>query len=256
MKPRTGIVVAGRVLLGAGLVGLWTLAHRLLGDQFVAGLDDIAARLWEIGASGVLVRDIGVTLLEAGIGMVVGGAAGFALPFLIARVPGLEVALRPFIAAAMGVPKLALAPLLILWFGIGLLSKVVFVALVVFFLLFFSTLAGIRSADGRLLAVARVLGLHELMLLREVMLPTTLPFVFASLKVALPRAISAAVVAEFVAADTGLGSYIQNAMSQADTVGVFTGVIVVTVVVVVVNAVLDRTQKRAMSWRHSAIGGF
>ncbi|HEX2890565.1 ABC transporter permease [Vineibacter terrae] len=253
---RPGVVIAGRLLLGLGLVLLWTLLHRVLGDPTIAGLGDIAARLWEIARNGVLLRDISVTMLEAGAGLAVGGLAGFALPFLITRVPGLEVALRPFIAAAMGVPKLALAPLLILWFGIGLLSKVVFVALVVFFLLFFSTLAGIRGADPRLIVVARVLGLRELMLLREVMLPSTLPFVFASLKVALPRAISAAVVGEFVAADTGLGSYIQNAMSQADTVGVFTGVIVVTVLVVVVNAVLDHTQKRAMGWRHSAMGGF
>lgn len=255
MSGSAGTIVIGRILLCIAFVGLWALAHRHLGDRFMAGLGDIANRLWDLAQSGVLFRDIGVTMLEAGAGLILGATSGFALPFLIARVRGLEVALRPFVAAAMGVPKLALAPLLILWFGIGLFSKVVFVALVVFFLLFFSTLAGIRSIDHRLVAVTRVLGLRELMMLREVMVPATMPFVFASLKVALPRAISAAVVAEFIAADSGLGSYIQNAMSQADTVGVFTGVIVVTVVVMVANAILDRTQQRTLSWRESALTG-
>jgi ABC-type nitrate/sulfonate/bicarbonate transport system permease component len=256
MNRRMGLVATGRVLLGIGIVVVWTLAHRHLGDRYMAGLGDIASRLWELAQSGVLFRDIGVTMLEASVGLALGATVGFVLPFVIARVRGLDAALRPFIAAAMGVPKLALAPLLILWFGIGLFSKVVFVALVVFFLLFFSTLSGIRSADARLIAVSRVLGLRDLMLLREVMVPSTLPFVFASLKVALPRAVSAAVVAEFIAADTGLGSYIQNAMSQADTVGVFTGIVAVTAVVMIVNAILDRTQKRALNWRESAIAGF
>lgn len=256
MTPRADIVLAGRVVLGLGLVLAWIAVHRALGDNYVAGPGEVAWRLLEIAASGVLAIDVAVTLFEAAVGLVIGGLAGFALPFLIDRIPGLERSLRPFIGAAMGVPKLALAPLLILWLGIGLVSKCAFVAMVVFFLLFFSTLAGIRGADVKLIAMARILGLGELLVIREVVLPASLPHVFASLKVAVPRAISAAVVAELMAADMGLGSAIEKAMSQADTVGVFTGVIVVTAVVVAANAVLGRIQRWVMGWNESSISGF
>ena len=126
----------------------------------------------------------------------------------------------------------------------------------VFFLLFFSTRAGIRSADPRLIAMARVFGTRALMLAREVLLPAALPFVLASLKVAAPRAISAAVVGEFIAADRGLGWYIHDAMLQADTVGIFAGVVVVTLLVVAVNALLERLQRRTLGWRELGLGGF
>src|SRR5207253_5142453 len=111
----------------------------------------------------------------------------------------------PYVAAAMGVPKLALAPLLILWFGIGIVSKVVFVAAVVFFFLFFNTLAGVRAMDPKLTAAVRVLGGREWTVTREIAWYTALPYVFAGLKISLPRAIGAAVVGEFIAADRGLG---------------------------------------------------
>jgi NitT/TauT family transport system permease protein len=149
----------------------------------------------------------------------------------------------------MGVPKLALAPLLILWFGIGVLSKVVFVAAVVFFFLFFNTLAGVRSIDPRLAAAVRVLGAREWTVTWEVAWHTALPYVFTGLKVALPRAISAAVVGEFIAADRGLGYYINNARAMADTAGLFTGVALVTLLVLALDAALERLQARSLGWR-------
>lgn len=249
-------ILAGRIALGLALVVLWQALNRWLGGAVVADLVDIARRLAEIAANGLLLRHAAVTLWEAAAGLALGAAAGLALPFVLRLLPRLEAALDPFIAAVMGVPKLALAPLLFLWFGIGIASKVAFVAAVVFFLIFFSTLAGIRAADPRLLALARVFGAGRWLVAREVLFPTAVPFVLASLKVAAPRAISAAVVGEFVAAQAGLGFYINESMNQADTVGVFTGVIVVTVVVVAINALLERLQRRLLGWRELGLGGF
>lgn len=249
-------VLAGRVLLGIALVALWEAANRWLGDAVVADMGDIARRLAEIAANGLLLRHTAVTLWEAVAGLAIGLTAGLILPFILRLLPRLEVALDPFIAAVMGVPKLALAPLLFLWFGIGIASKVAFVAAVVFFLIFFSTLAGIRSADPRLLALSRVFGAGRWLIAREVLLPTAVPFVLASLKVAAPRAISAAVVGEFVAAQSGLGHYIHESMNQADSVGVFAGVIVVTIVVVLVNVLLEKLQRRLLGWRDLGLSGF
>jgi NitT/TauT family transport system permease protein len=209
------LILAGRIALGLALALLWQALNRWLGSAVVADLVDIARRLAEIAANGLLLRHAAITLWEAAAGLAIGAAAGLALPFVLRLLPRLEAALDPFIAAVMGVPKLALAPLLFLWFGIG-----------------------------------------RWLVAREVLFPTAVPFVLASLKVAAPRAISAAVVGEFVAAQAGLGFYINESMNQADTVGVFTGVIVVTVVVVAINALLERLQRRLLGWRELGLGGF
>lgn len=251
-----GGIIVGRILLGAAVLAVWQLFSHWLGNDVVADLTKIAARLWETAANGLLLKHTGITLMEAGAGLAAGVLFGLALPFALHLSPRLAQALNPFITAAMGVPKLAIAPLFILWFGVGLTSKIVFVALVVFFLIFFSTQAGIRAADPRLVALMRVFGAGRIILAKEVWLPTAMPYVLASLKVAAPRALSAAVVAEFLASEAGLGSYIFRAMNQADTVGVFTGVIVVTIVVVAVNAAIERMQKSALGWREVGIAGF
>ena len=243
------MIVGGRVLVGvAGLV-LWQLAQWVLGAEWISGPVDVLQRMAEITVNGQLVRHTAATLMEAAFGFVLGGGAGILLPFALRLSPRLTAALDPFFAAALGVPKLALAPLLILWFGIGIFSKVVFVAAVVFFFLFFNTLAGVRSMEPRLAAAVRVFGGREWTVTREIAWHTALPYVFAGLKVALPRAISAAVVGEFIASDRGLGYYINNARAMADTVGLFTGVAVVTLLVLAIDAALERLQARSLAWR-------
>src|SRR6185312_9141886 len=170
-------------------------------------------------------------------------------PVLLRLSPPLMTTLDPLISAAFGMPKLALAPLLILWFGIGITTKVVFVASIVFFLMFYNGLAGILSIDPRLVAMLRVAGASQWAVTREIVWNTTKPFLFSGLKIALPRALSGAVVGEFIAADAGLGWYIQNARSLNDTTGVVAGAVVVTVLVIGVNAALKRVQARSLAWR-------
>ncbi|MFM9982912.1 MAG: ABC transporter permease [Burkholderiales bacterium] len=250
------MILSGRLLLGLGLVVLWEVLHRWLGPGVIAGLYDISLRIVEITRDGRLFRHGGVTLYESFAGLAIGGSLGLALPFLLRLSPRAEHALSPFIGAAMGVPKLALAPLVILWFGIGLASKIAFVAAVVFFLIFFSTMAGLHATEPRLLAIARLMGAGRWLLLREILFPSAVPYVLASLKIAAPRALSAAVVGEFVASDAGLGFYIRDAMDQADTIGIFAGVVVVTVVTVIVNEGLERLQRAALGWREVGLGGF
>jgi NitT/TauT family transport system permease protein len=243
------VIVGGRILLGLVGLAVWQAAHLVLGAEWISGPADIVHRVGEMAASGDLVRHTVVTLGEAALGFLLGGGAGVLLPFALRLSPRLTAALDPFMAAAMGVPKLALAPLLILWFGIGFVSKVAFVAAVVFFLIFFNTLAGVRSLDPRLATAVRVLGGREWTVTREVAWHTALPYVFAGLKVALPRAISAAVVGEFIAADGGLGYYINHSRAMADTVGLFTGVTLVTLLVLALDAGLERLQARSLAWR-------
>lgn len=243
------LVPAGRLALGIAIIALWQFGTVMMGPDFLPRPWDTLARIWQLAESGELFRDTAITFGEAAAGMVLGGAAGAILPFLLRLSPRLMTALDPLISAAFGVPKLALAPLFILWFGIGIGTKVVFVASIVFFLMFYNGLAGVLSVDPRLVATLRVAGAGEWVINREIVWNTAKPFLFSGLKIALPRALSGAVVGEFIAADRGLGWYIQNARSLNDTTGVLAGAVIVTVLVMAVNAALRRLQARSLAWR-------
>jgi NitT/TauT family transport system permease protein len=249
LRATRNLIPVGRIALGIAIIAVWQLGTNAMGREWLPGPADVLARIWQLAASGELARDTLVTFGEAAVGMILGGTAGAALPFILRLSPRLLAALDPLISAAFGMPKLALAPLFILWFGIGITTKVVFVASIVFFLLFYNSLAGILSVDPRLVAMLRVAGASEWLITREIVWNTAKPFLFSGLKIALPRALSGAVVGEFIAADVGLGWYIQNARSLNDTTGVVAGAVIVTVLVMAVNAALQRVQARSLAWR-------
>jgi len=242
-------IPAGRVALAVAFFALWQMGSEMLGKEWLPGPVLTCERIWSLVMTGQLARDTLVTFGEAALGMAIGGIGGALLPFLLRLSPRLMKALEPFLMAAFGVPKLALAPLFILWLGIGMPTKVVFVASIVFFLMFYNGMAGVLSIDPRLVAMARVAGAKHWVISREIVWNTTMPFLFAGLKIALPRSLSGAVVGEFIAADAGLGWYINNSRSLNDTTGVLAGVVVVTTLVILVNAALQKTQVRALAWR-------
>lgn len=246
---KRGIVPAGRLALGIAFLIAWQLGSNALGVAWLPGPLTTVERIWNIARSGRLEYDTVITFWEATAGMILGGTAGALLPFALRLSPRLMAALDPFISAAFGVPKLALAPLFILWFGIGIPAKIVFVTSIVFFLMFYHGLAGIMSIDPKLVSMLRVAGASEWVINREIVWNTTKPFLFAGLKITLPRALSGAVVGEFIASDAGLGWYIQNARALNDTTGVLAGAVVVTVIVIAVNAALKRVQARSLAWR-------
>ncbi len=248
-STRRLLIPAGRIALGIAFLAVWQWGSIVMGAEWLPGPVATVVRIWELTVSGELARDTLVTFYEAAAGMIIGGIGGAVLPFALRLSPRLMSALDPFISAAFGVPKLALGPLFILWIGIGITTKIVFVASIVFFLLFYNGLAGILSVDPRLVSMARVAGANQWVITREIVWNTTKPFLFSGLKIALPRALSGAVVGEFIAADSGLGWYINNARSLNDTTGVLAGAVVVTILVILVNAALQRVQARSLAWR-------
>jgi NitT/TauT family transport system permease protein len=243
------LVPVGRIAVGIAVIVLWQLGSNAMGGEWLPGPAEVLVRIWQLTISGELAHDTLVTFGEAAAGMMLGGATGAVLPFILRLSPRLMTALDPLISAGFGLPKLALAPLFILWFGIGITTKVVFVASIVFFLMFYNALAGILSVDPRLIAMLRVAGASEWVISREVVWNTAKPFLFSGLKIALPRALSGAVVGEFIAADSGLGWYIQNERSLNDATGVVAGAVIVTVLVMVMNTMLQHIQARSLSWR-------
>ncbi|AMN39368.1 ABC transporter permease [Rhodoplanes sp. Z2-YC6860] len=247
--PRQWIVIGGRILLGLALLAAWEWGSRSFGPLFFAPPLATAQRIVEMAASGKLLTDVIATLRVSALGFVIGCACGIGLPFLLRRSERLTQAIEPFILASMGIPKYALTPWLILWFGIGDRPKVIVVTLFVFYIVFITVFAGMRSVDPRLISMARVVGASERAIARKVIWVSLLPFFFTGLKVALPRAVSAAIVGEFLVATEGIGFSIERARQLSDTTGVFAGIVIAVALVLLINGIVNVLERRALKWR-------
>jgi NitT/TauT family transport system permease protein len=198
--------------------------------------------------SGDLLRHSSYTLLEAVAGFVIGAVPAAALPFLLRRMPIMTAILDPFMVGGYGAPKLALAPLFILWFGIGISSKIAVAAVMVFFIVFINTIAGIRAAPAQLLQVARVMGASEWALVRKVVFPAATPFIVAALQITVPQAMIGAIVGEFISSNRGVGHLISRAAGWLDTPGLFAGIFALLVVVLVMNLGINLLGAHLMRW--------
>ena len=247
--PRQWIVTGGRLLLAAALLGAWEWGARAFGPLLFAPPLATAQRIVEMAGNGKLLTDTIATLRVSVLGFVIGCAAGVALPFLLRLSPRVTSAVEPFILASMGIPKYALTPWLILWFGIGDAPKVIVVTLFVFYITFITVFAGVRGVDQRLVNMARIIGASERTIARKVIWISLLPFFFTGLKIALPRAVSAAIVGEFLVATEGVGFSIERARQLSDTTGVFAGIVVAVALVLIINAVVNALERRALKWR-------
>lgn len=247
--PRKAIVVGGRILLAIALIALWQFGAASLGSVFFAYPLDVLYRLVEMAKSGIMLEDVIATLRVSALGFVIGTVAGVLLPFLLRRSPRWTEAIEPYILASQGIPKYALAPWLILWFGIGDLPKLVVVLTVVFYIPFVNVFAGIRSVDQRLVRMARIVGATETKISREVYWNSLMPFFFTALKISLPRAVSACIVGEFLVSTNGVGYYIEHARELSDTTGVFAGIVLATALVLAINGLVEYLERRALAWR-------
>jgi sulfonate transport system permease protein len=246
---RKWVIFGGRVLLALLLLLAWEIGARTLGAVFFAPPFDVLTRIGELAANGKLATDVVATLRVAALGFAIACVVGVLLPFGLRRSQRVTDAVEPYIMATMGIPKYALAPWLILWFGIGDMPKLVVVVLMVFYIVFITTSSGIRAVDHRLINMARIVGASEAVISREIIWKSLLPFFFTGLKVALPRAVSATIVGEFLVASEGIGHYIEHSRQVADTVGVFAGIVIATALVLLINVVVNVIERRALSWR-------
>ena len=166
--------------------------------------------------------------------------------------------LDPFMVGGYGAPKLALAPLFILWFGIGIESKIALVAITVFFIVYFSAQAGVRALDARLVQMAKVVGANERQLARHIVFPGAVPYIFTGLRIAMPYSIGGAVIAELISSNRGLGYLIQLGAMNFDTTGVFVALVATTCIVFLgnwsVNAARAAAVALAARRRHADAG--
>ncbi len=238
-----------RLVLAVALLGLWEYGTGRWFEPFWFSSPLRIARHFVGWAQGNLLEHLVVTLRETFVGYTAGTLAGIMIGALLARLEFLGKVLDPFILAANGIPRIALAPLFIIWFGIGEPSKMVLASLLSFFLCFYATLSGLRSVDPAHLAIARVMGANERQTFLKVVLPAASPWIITAMKVSVPFALVGAIVGEFMAATAGLGYMIQLYTAQFDTTGAVTGIFVLMVVVIVFNTVLNRLEAHVLRWR-------
>lgn len=240
----------GRVLVTVAVLALWELASRTVVDPFWVGRPTaIVAALVEWVRTGVLVTHLAPTLAETAIGFLFGGVAGVLLGFLLGYLRILDALLNPFVTAVYTLPKIALAPLVLLWFGIGFSAKAALSALLVFFLVFFNTHAGVREVDPDLIDAARLMGASRARLLRFVYLPHAAAWVFAGLRLSLPYALVGAVVGEMLAANRGIGYLLATAANQFDTVHAFAALGVLIALGLLLNAGVAAIEARVQRWQ-------
>lgn len=239
-----------RIIVAIAFLGSWELASGRLFDPFwLSQPSEIALSLWQSIMNGRLIGDLAWTFRATAIGYAFGAVGGLFFGLLLAQSETIALILRPFILAIYGIPRIALAPIFVLWFGIALTSKVMMAAMMTFLLVFFNTYEGVRAADLDLKNVARVLGTNRWQLFWHVTIPNASPWIIAGLRIAIPQALVAAVVAEFIASTRGLGYRIMETTNVLDTAGTMAGIFVLMVVVVALSSVLDRIEARILRWR-------
>jgi NitT/TauT family transport system permease protein len=211
--------------------------HRLV-DWFTTGT-----------AFGSIWTQIEVTLEEATLGFLIGALLGVVLGILLGRSRFLADVSAPFIKAANAIPRIVLASLFVIWFGLGMSSKVATAVVLVFFAVFFNAFQGAREVDRTLVDNARILGAGRRQILATIVLPSATSWILASLHTAFGFALIGAVVGEFTGADKGLGLLINNAQGTFDSAGIYAGMVVITVIALVAEWLITMLERRLLSWR-------
>jgi NitT/TauT family transport system permease protein len=231
------------------LFAVWQGLSLAFGTYWVGSPWGVVSRLAGGVWSGELLGHASYTLFEAVAGFLIGAIPAAALPFALRRMPIVTAILDPFMVGGYGAPKLALAPLFILWFGIGIESKIALVAITVFFIVYFSALAGIRALDAKLVQMAQVMGANERDVARHIVFPGAVPYIFTGFRIAMPYSIGGAVIAELISANRGLGYLVQLSAMNFDTTGVFVALVAVTLIVFLGNWAVDAGERRLLRWR-------
>jgi NitT/TauT family transport system permease protein len=244
--------------LGAGSIVLLLLAWQFLPDLFPMKVgtklfftvpSQIGGTLWRMFSTGSIWAPLGVSATAFAVGLGLAIVAGLPLGILLGRSNTLNAMFDPFITAFNATPRLVFLPLLMLWLGIGLWSKVAIVFLGALFPLLINTYEGVRNADKLLINVVRSFGAGEWDIARLVVVPNALPFIVVGLRLAIGRAVLGVVVAEFFGSQEGLGVVMVRAASGFKVDVVFAGLIVFAVLSLLMTGLVRLLEERMSRWR-------
>ncbi len=188
-------------------------------------------------------------MVETLAGFVLGATVGIGVGLLLGRNELLAKLLDPILVSIYSLPKVALAPLFIMWFGIGIEMKIILTATIVFFLVFLNTYSGVRAVDREQLEILRLMGAREHHLITKVVFPSAIQWVFTGLKLSVPYALIGAIVGEIMASNRGLGYLLQDAAGQLDTAGVFAALVAIIALALLLQAIVRMVETRLMPWK-------
>ena len=247
---RRVLLLLAQLCLVAAFLVFWQLAVSERNVAFFSRPLIVGSKLAELVLDPDFHHDIAVTLAEIAVGYGIGAAVGLALGFILGRSRFLSNLLEPFIIGLYSIPKIALAPLFIVWLGLGMASKVAVVVLATFFLVFFNTYSGLLNVNEELLRLARLMGASWHHCIFRVVLPSAGDQIFIGLKTAVPYAVIGAVIGEYIGSTAGLGHFILYASQTYDAPALFSGIAALIVIVFVCNFTLNALERRLIRWRH------
>lgn len=239
------------------LFGSWQLlaATKVLNPAFVSEPSQYFPSFWHGVDGGGLLGLIGTTLYETFVGFALSAILGLAGGYLLAEFKAFDVIIRPFMTGFNSIPRIALAPLFVLWFGLGSLSRIVLIVSLSFFIVAFNTYAGLQGVNRDHLLLSRVLGASRRERFFKFVLPSAAPSIFAGLQLALTYAFLGAVVGEMLTGSDGLGGYLALKMGSFDTTGFFGGLILLVIVALAVSAIVRALENRLLRWRAIELAG-
>ena len=266
LKPQEGNLRLWQLGVLFAVLGLWQLVSRDAQMAFFLGEPlQVAGRVWSwfmpwgIGGDALfpdglrgnadIYRHLGTTLLETFLAFGIGTALGLGFGLWLALAPTASAIMDPYIKAANAMPRVILAPIFAMWFGLGIWSKVALAVTLVFFIVFFNVYQGVREVSPVVLANARMLGANQRQLLRTVYLPSATAWVFSSLHTSVGLAFVGAVVGEYLGSARGVGYLILQAEGTFDVNTVFAGIVVLTAFALLLDGLVGRIERRLMTWQ-------
>jgi NitT/TauT family transport system permease protein len=253
-RAHLGLVWSLRLTVLVVVFGVWELLATYVIDPFYYSKPSlIADRLWgwftEGTSKGSIWSNLSVTLQEAVYGFVLGAVLGVVLGILFGRARLLAEVLSPFIQALNAVPRIVLAALFIIWFGLGMQSKIATALVLVFFPVFFNAFQGAREVDRNYVDNARILGASRTQILWSIVVPSATSWILASLHTAFGFALIGAIVGEYAGASKGIGLLISTAQGTFDAAGIYAGMILSTVLALLAEVILGSAERRLLRWR-------
>jgi NitT/TauT family transport system permease protein len=260
-RRRRLLILSAQIALVVLVVGGWQLASAQgVLDSFTYGspsgvVDQLRTWFTQGTSTGSIWHNIGVTMEETVLGFLIGTLAGVVLGIALGRIHALAEVMAPFIKAGNSIPRVVLGSMFIIWFGLGPSGKVALAVVLVFFSVFFNAFQGTREVDRNLIANARILGASEWRVTSQVVLPSAMTWIVASLHAAFGFALIGAIVGEVLGAQAGLGQLIQQAQGNFNANGVYAGIIIIAVLALVAEFLITRFEKRVLRWRPTQLSG-
>jgi ABC-type nitrate/sulfonate/bicarbonate transport system permease component len=244
-----GMLIGGGAVLGFVIIWQLVAFRRLMPELFLPGPSDIAVSASQYIAKGQIWNDLWVSGQELFLGFMLAIVVGLPLGMAMGWYRKLSFALDPFVTFFNAIPRVSLTPLFIIWFGIGINSKIAVVFLGALFAILINAAVGVRNLDPALIKAAKSFGANDLQLFRTVVLPGCVPYILAGFRLGLAHALTGVVVAELIAAQAGIGLMMATAGATFQTSKVFVGLVIIAATGVLITNVFSRIEQRFQSWK-------